>query len=716
MPRHVTGLLAVTVGACGNSSVPSPFGSRDAGADVVAQMDAADAAPPGTDADAAIDPTLGGPCIDDEQCDDGIDCTFDRCDEAFARCRVVPDDTLCFDEVFCNGLEICNPMLGCRPGGPVPCSDENTCTIDACVEADKTCSHGPRDVDGDGDADWNCNGGGDCNDTNPSVSSTGVEVCNNAVDDDCDGTTDESDCQAPEHDTCLDPLEISGDGLFQLDTLAAKQDLAATCAGTGGNWRDVVAALLVSGGSPIDVDIVATTSSGNLALAGATLCGDAATEIGCASGFARATGGRVSRLRLRQLSAANYPLYVFTDVGQTVGLSADFRPASSKPSNETCGSAKAITPGVQEVVELIDADADVPSECTDLVGDLVYQFTLTAPQDVEVFATSLDGNGLPSISLRTPACADSGDEITCQTSNAVGLFARALPPATYFVAVSATAPTNVGVVVELSPPTVAPPDETCDGSPPIVPNTSIVVTLDGHADNASLGCRVGARDAAYELVLTERTDVLLVQSLSDGDTGAISLATLPCASEDDVLTCGTSSRSPNRAAVHDVAPGSYRVVAESLRASPVTVTALTRPAGPPLFVAFADTCTEAIDIPLEGGFFQGNTANSSADYDAGCDLGGQPAGGARDQMLRLSLTEQKRVVFDMKGSVYNTLLNVRAGPSCPGDELVQSCAAGFVPDKSYLDVTLDPGEYFVQIDGYQGDSGPWQLEVFITDP
>lgn len=713
--RHAIAAVALVALGCGNSSVPSPFGGEDAGAGGSSNGSDASTSDAGEEG-AAPDPTLGGPCIDSEQCDDGIDCTFDSCDQELLRCRLVPDHTLCADGVHCNGEEVCSPLLGCRPGEPVACSDDNTCTIDACVESDRTCSHEPRDVDGDGDPDWNCAGGGDCNDTNPTVSSQAVEVCGNEVDDNCDGEMDETPCESPKNDTCLDPLEIAGDGTFLFETAAATSQLAATCAGTGSTWRDVVGALLIPAGPPVDVDIVASAPTGSIALASAALCGDSSSELGCAESFSRASGGRVSRLRLRALAPGNYPLYVFSDRGQDITVQADFRDASPKATNETCGLAEPIVPGVSQVVELVDADVDVPSECDSAMGELVYSFTLAETQDVEVFATSLDGNGTPSVSLRAPGCQGLEDEITCQSTSVVALFARALPAGTYFVAVSATAPTDVDVVVEVSPPTPPPPDDSCDGAPAIAPNQTITVPLAGHADSSKLGCLVGARDAAYALTIDEPTDVLLVQSLSDGDSGAISLATLPCATSADALTCGTSSRSPNRAARHNVSPGSYRVVAETFRANPVAITALTRPAAPPVFVAFADTCDQAINIPSEGGFFQGNTANVDADYDASCDLGGQAQGGAPDQMLRLVLTEPRRVVFDMKGSPHNTLLNVRRGPDCPGDELAQACAAGFVADKSYLDLDLEPGEYFVQVDGYQGSSGPWQLEVFVVDP
>jgi len=150
-------------------------------------------------------------------------------------------DTDCEDGLFCNGAETCDPesadanLRGCVAGS-------RPCPVDRCLEAERRCdTTGCADADGDGfmdlacggtdcddsdagrfpgqaercdfvdddcdpttvgdrDADGDgvissfcCNGttcGGDCDDTQPGVSPTSPEVCND-IDDDCDGATDE---------------------------------------------------------------------------------------------------------------------------------------------------------------------------------------------------------------------------------------------------------------------------------------------------------------------------------------------------------------------------------------------------------------------------------------------------------------------------------------------------------------------------------------------
>jgi Putative metal-binding motif len=710
MPRWVW-WVALGLAGCGHAPPSSPFVVGAGGADAGAE---ADAAP--VDAATEPDAALGGPCLDDKQCDDGIACTFDYCDPKLKRCRFVPDDSKCSDGVFCNGMERCDPHLGCQPGAQVACTDDSPCDIVSCDEKTKSCAHVERDADGDGDPPWNCPGGGDCNDEDPLVSSKAPEICNNGIDDNCNGKIDETPCVSPQYDTCATALEIKASGSYMMSLGAAKQDYSASCLSSGTSWRDVVAAIEVPQGPAADVDIVATAPSGQLALASALQCGDASSETACSSGVTDQNGDSIARIRLRALAPGNYPLYVFEQLGVDVTLKVEFTTPQPKPTNETCGTAAELLPDTHVTVPLIDPTRDLETACTTETGDLVYHFTLSATSDVNLYATSLDGYGEPSLSLRSAVCTTLASELTCQTAANLDLFERALPAGDYYISVTATAPTDVDLLLTTSPPSTAPPDENCTGSPALTPGQTIDVSLANHVDDIHLGCLQGAPDAAYSLDLSQASDVLLVERISQGDTGAISLARPPCAGASDVVECETDTNSPVRAAAHDVPAGSYRAVVETAAGDPTQLTAFTRPAAPPILVAFADTCADAVDVPAAGGFFEGNTANATANYDAGCDLGAQPPGGAPDQVLHLKLASTRRVILDMQGSGYATLLDVRRGPACPGTEVTNGCAAGYQPNRSYLDLTLPAGDYFIQVDGYDGDSGPWFLEVYLSNP
>jgi hypothetical protein len=84
------------------------------------------------------------PELDDDDnctCNDNISCTLDYCGEN-RSCIFIPDNDLCSDGIFCDGIEICDPQNGCLPG-VYPCDDYIPCTIDTCDEVSKTCEHTP---------------------------------------------------------------------------------------------------------------------------------------------------------------------------------------------------------------------------------------------------------------------------------------------------------------------------------------------------------------------------------------------------------------------------------------------------------------------------------------------------------------------------------------------------------------------------------------------
>ena len=701
--------IVLCLAGCSNVPAASPFvvdaGPADAMGDMVTYDAVDDRGFP-----------LGGPCLEDRQCNDGVDCTFDTCNLALRRCQNVPDDSRCQNGIFCDGIETCDTSLGCRRGQTTTCNDDSICTIDRCIEDTKTCAHVDRDADGDGNPDGHCVTGGDCDDADPTVFTGHAEICANRKDDNCDGQVDESPCQSPTHDTCLDPLVIRGSGVYELDTTAASYDYGGSCAPMEpAGRRDVVAALEIVGNAR-DVDVVAEAPGGGaLAVGIAGQCDKLATELACAAGLAGPIGNALARIRARGLPAGTYPLYVWADRDEKIILHVTESPSAPAPTNETCGSAAPITPGVPVVASLVGTAKDIASRCGFKSGDLVYTFTLPDARDVVAYATSLDGYGIPIVSLRRASCAKVEDEMGCGSGTLAKAFARALAAGTYYVGVAATAPTDVRVELAVSPPTAPPSDDRCDSAPRLVPDRTLAISLQGHTDDHEFGCSdPGAVDAVYGLDLAEASDVLLIMRFSSADIGTVALARATC--DSSALACAKDGSSPVRATQRNLAAGSYRAVVETRVGNPVQLTTLVRPAVPPSLVPFADTCATAPLIDEKGGFFQGTTANAAPDYSAGCDTAGTGPGGAPDQMLKLVLSAQRRVIFDMQGSSYATLLDIRKGDGCPGAEVPRGCSAGYIQQRSFLDMTLDAGTYWVQVDGYAGEQGTWFLDVRVLDP
>ncbi len=727
-------LAAFLAGAGAASTLAcSPSGAHDRFADAAGpgpeagDDDGGDGAP--SDAPLALDgdPSVGGPCLDDGQCKlAGVTCASWVCDKAIGRCRGTADDTRCDDGIYCNGRETCDVRTGCRPGPVVDCSTGDSCSIDACVEATHACTHAPRDADGDHDPTTAC-GGGDCDDRDPTVNSKVAEVCGNHVDDNCNGAVDESPCVSPKSSTCDDAQIVSASGSLSVSLDATTRTVAASCASPTDYPRQIVLAIQVPAGGAQDVDIVAAPKGGaRVALAAGLVCGDGATESHCET---QASGSPSVRMRLRALPPGIYPVYVFGTAEANVDLRIIFSAPTAPATNLTCARATPLLDGTTTsfggTVQLVDSGA-LPSACSSGVGPLVYRVDLPAslgPRDLRVRATP-DVIGVTTIlGLRDAGCVSAANELRCGNGVPGDLFVRALPPGTYYVTLAAGAPSDVTLDASLSPPTVAPADASCATAPAIARDATTIADLGANDDSIAASCvwpspppAYGSPPlmaaAAYDLEFAVDSDLLVVARPTGSDAIGVGLATSACTT----MTYGCASGYPMRLSRRALAAGSYRLVVESTKRSLVSLSTFVRPAAT-LGPVGADGCGAApVVIPSAGGLFSGDTTGKSAKIDLSCDAGGQPKGGAPEVIYRLDLAAKSRVVLDASGSAYSTLVSVRAGATCPGVEVDNGCAAGFVAGNAFLDLLLDSGTYWVVVDGYALAAGSYRLDVRVAAP
>lgn len=670
---------------------------------------ASEAAVLGPDDAAGGDPELGGPCEDDGQCDDAVACTFDRCDLSVGRCRHVTDDTSCQDALHCNGREVCVRGVGCRPGPPVTCADDTACTVDRCVEATRSCVHEPRDLDGDGDPDVRCGQGGDCDDTDPLVSSTRREVCGNGRDDDCDGQVDEADCVAPAHDTCAAPLRVTASGTYLLDATAARRDHPGSCSVESAQTaRDLVVAVDVPAGDPRDVEVWATARGTNdeASVSLRTACADAASELACAA----LPGARSARAAARGVPGGSTVFAVVTSVRDApVDVKVDLRPSAGRPTNEACASPELVATDVPFTARLVDPTRDLPSACANDTagapagtGELTYAFVLDAPKDVTVVATTRAGLGAPRLSLRDASCTG---ERACRVGRAA-LFAR-LAAGTHVLAVSGTEALDADVLVRTAPPTTAPPEASCATAPPLAVGGATRVDLGAVESAAEAPCLAGVPSAAYAFTLDRPSDVLALARLAVGDEGFVSLEGAGCTAAER-RACERGS-TPLRAAARNLPAGSYRLVVGSRLGLSAAVELLARPAAPIVTVGGADACANALVVPPGGATYTGDTRGAIDDGAVVCEAQGAPP--APDRFFRLDLAGPERVILDTAGSSLRTALGVRSGATCPGADVPGACHLGYGALRSFLDLDLPAGTFYVQLDGAGGESGPFTLDV-----
>jgi len=213
--------------------------------------------------------TLGYQAGTPPNCADSVACTLDSCNEATDSCDHTPDNGACNDGLFCNGSETCNVTLGCQAGTPPNCADSVACTVDSCNEATDSCDHTPDN--GACDDALFCNGAETCNvslgcqaGSNPcpgQACDEGTDTCVNCITNgDC---SDGQFCNGVE--TC-----VSGSCQAGTDPCAPEpcDESTDTCGGGAEVWVSFTTSTSVPGvGTVEDEDIVAyNVSSGTWSL------------------------------------------------------------------------------------------------------------------------------------------------------------------------------------------------------------------------------------------------------------------------------------------------------------------------------------------------------------------------------------------------------------------------------------------------------------------
>ena len=173
--------------------------------------------------------TLGCQAGTAPNCNDGVACTTDSCNEGTDSCNNTVNHGACSDGLFCNGSETCHLTLGCQAGTAPNCDDSIFCTTDSCNEGTDSCDHAANNAA--------CDDGLFC---------TGTETCNVASGcvaggDPCPGQSCDEGT-----DACVACIEAGDcdDGLF---CNGAEVCNAGVCAaGTAPNCDDSIACTIDS--------------------------------------------------------------------------------------------------------------------------------------------------------------------------------------------------------------------------------------------------------------------------------------------------------------------------------------------------------------------------------------------------------------------------------------------------------------------------------------
>lgn len=693
-------------------------GSTDAGIDAGAM----DAGPP-RDADPGF-PDGTVLCETDGDCDDGVDCTMDSCGPTGA-CRFVVDNAVCQDDLFCNGVEQCNPRTGCEPGPRETCNDDNVCTIDRCNEETKTCDREPRDLDADGDPDFFCEGGGDCDDGDPRSSSLLNEVCGDFIDNDCDGAVDDLDpegCGRQFHDDCTDTLDVSAGGFFLMDATGTLPDYMFGC---GTFAHDVVAHFTLTEAQAVTIEAEGDFTSTGISLRGPAAnytacdengpplmeppcaeCTGTSSEVDCDSGFPAV-------VRRRSLGPGTYFVVIGSNRSAEVGVRVTFEPPLPAPTNESCSNPLDVSAGGTFTDSTVEVRNDITTMCGfGAAPDLIYTFTTTMPQNVQITVTE-DGGATMNYEVRTD-CAMASSQIECERGDPASGTLFELPAGTYFIVVEGptTRAADFTLDVQFLPPMPPPAGDLCSSALPLTPDGTVVSgTFAGFQDDLAPTCSFGGDDVVYTFNLAAASDLWI--DFDGPGVSAMSLRNLAsCTTDAGDLRCINAD--PVLTRVRNVPAGDYALVLESRTTGSYTVSVdATSPPTVPVMVTGNDTC-DAVPANAQlmdsGGLFTGTTVGLSPDYMTRTTC--RTTSASNDAVFELTLTSPRRVLATTEGSLFDTTLHIHNGMCTDMGEIECNDDANGGTRTSQLDVMLSAGTYYFIVDGFGSFStGTYFLEI-----
>ena len=612
-------------------------------------------------------PRSAAACVADADCDDANPCTLDGCDAGSCRNDVVEDGTPCPDDTVCNGLETCAGAV-CVPGVALECADGNACTDETC-DAIRGCLSTPNT--------------GLCDDGN--ACTTG-DLCRYGS---CVGGDVSSGCSP-----CAAIAVIPPQGGTFVGATSGAGTLAGRCGASGPAPERVYAwtpatsgiATVTTCGTATTYDTVLYLRANACATGTDLACND--DTAGCPVASAPNRGSR-----LTPTVTAGLTYYVVVD-GYS-GAHGTYTLTVEPPA--TCGN------GVREAREECDGDdrtACASGECSDC--------RCTPPADglpdlvADVSGAWLQYNASVPASDLAEGCASapSGVDLLRFTAGASN---RGTAP---FVLGDPACPTpcsaNPGAVCG-NPEFVCGP--TGGNDRPHYTNFARFELLGARGETVRDGRKPGwcFRDSVTcpNAVFTSCSN----QGLSIG-CGDVYRSNIGCQYLD---VTGV----PDGAYLLQVRIDPFDRIVEldetnNVARMPVTIS---RPS--------ASACAQPTFIPAQGGAFTGTTRGTGT-LSGNC--GRSELSPEQVFVWTPALSGMATISTCGSGTAYDTVLHVRRGECLAGAEVAcnddtPGCMTGGAGARgSAVTIPVEGGEsYFVVVDGYNGQGGPFSLTVMPPD-
>ncbi|MHB8876801.1 MAG: hypothetical protein ACYC8T_24155 [Myxococcaceae bacterium] len=640
-------------------------------------------------------------------------------------CSPAPTSEPC-ERLSCPGGERCNPVSRrCEPEA-ADAGDPGSCVTNAdCSGSDAVCDTAARRCVG-------CLLDSDC--------STGL----------CDPGSHQ--CLA-QPDTCQTArlLDLStGAATVRGNTGHGSNDTTGGCAMPGSVGPDLVYTfVLAEARREFEVYTTAKDSALRPVLELRSACegAPAATRLGCSYMNDGAPNARLNR----EVPAGTYWLWVDGDAESAGAFELQVFADAPAPG-DTCGTAR-VVPSFTGSTELTGdtrlSQSDSAASCGGAEAfDLVYRLDLAAPARVTAELLPLTPLFAPVLYLRRSPCESTGlvSQLGC-TSGGPGTVPAAitvdvprLDRGSYYLFVDgapgADQKPSAGefrLKLTLAAPLGTPANDTCAGAQAITPPLSGygMVSVGGttaFAVNDSAGCSGSSSDVVYSIkVPGPRRVTARVAPTPGSSLMPVVYLRKPSACDSelsaDQVVCNTAvlPGSPASVSAPNLAAGTYYVWVDGAGASKGAF-ALTVELAAPSSAPSNDTCSAPqLLLPASGPVtVTGTTEGANIDALLSCQVGSL----SPDVVYEIAVPTRRSLSLDLQAAVGSQLLPVmvlRSPGACTSNALADELACVY-DDPDFLDRTVlnlpavDPGNYFLWVNGDLGSHGPFTLRASLGPP
>jgi hypothetical protein len=507
--------------------------------------------------------------------------------------------------------------------------------------------------------------------------------------------------------TCDAPIRI-GAGEYAGSTTHGESDNEGQCANSSA--REIVYRLDLTSRQDVVVEVT-TQRFDSVLYVRKDDCGDESAEVACNDDAPNQHRSMIDAV----FDPGTY--YVFVDGYSNDGGSFRMRVTlrDIPPLAEVCTKAQALALAIPQPGETAGTFDEVNASCGDGARGPDTPYALEIPGRSRARIVDYSDDFTPVVHVRKH-CADEGSEVGCSVAESGehrATFVGVLDPGTYTVFADTSdhdADGRYSLLAELAPELGSGgPGDSCADAVTLQKGESVVSgdTFTARDDTSGKCGGAGAADVFYRVELPKRAR--FAARFTSEEAAHVFILSKACADGSTEIACGhtvdeTLAAGTYFLAVDGNAPGAFGAFVFDWSARDI---------------AAQEVGCHAPTVLLDGQSVSGTTAGASNKFltSCGAQAGADSAG---DRVYRIAVAVRSRVRLSLSTPQWNGVLALRsscldAPGSTPRASEVACNTAADDAHHAHLEATLEPGSYYVVVDGRgQDGEGAYTLDYRVV--